>query len=238
MEQFQLSNETPMTEVIDILKHRCLSWINTIDNSSAELDKICKFLDTDVCFLPDKNDLFRAFELTPLESVRVVIIGQDPYPKILSNGRPRAKGLSFSVDERDIIPSSLKNIFKEIATDYPNWIRPSHGNLTKWAEQGVLMLNVCLTCPPGEPGKHSKYMLWMPFILKILADIDKVRPNCIYVMWGKQSQKIESYLGKKSVKLTAAHPSGLSASRGFYGCGHFKEINDYLLKIGEKEIEW
>lgn len=237
-----VNNEIPFQDAFVQLRTRLGTWKPTFDRSKLELKQIAEALENDVRRVgypvPDKNDLFRAFELTPLDKVRVVIIGQDPYPQILNTGKPRAKGLSFSVDPTDDIPSSLKNIYKEIKQEYPEWEIPNHGDLTDWAKQGVLMLNVCLTCRPGQPGYHSKYKLWMPFILRALRSIEEVRPNCIYVMWGSEAQKMSQYIGEKSIQLTSPHPSGLSAYRGFIGNGHFKEINSYLTEAGEEPIKW
>lgn len=240
--EIHVSNETPMMAALGILLKRCPSWIPAFGTALSELQVISSTLDLDVAkmgqFVPDKNDLFRAFELTPLDRVRVVIVGQDPYHQILANGRPRAKGLSFSVDPTDEIPSSLKNIFKEIGTEYPEWTKPVNGDLTRWASQGILLLNSCLTCRPGQADSHSAYGLWMPFIIKMLNAIDSVRRNCIYVMWGAKAQKMGVHLGDKSHRLVAAHPSGLSASRGFFGCGHFAQINSILAAAGESPIVW
>ena len=236
------SNEITMMDSFGITLKRCKSWIPAFGTALRELQVIASTLDLDVArnghFVPDKNDLFRAFELTPLDRVRVVIVGQDPYHQILANGRPRAKGLSFSVDPTDTIPSSLQNIFKEIKTEYPEWDKPLHGDLTAWARQGVLLLNSCLTCLPGQAGSHSGYGLWMPFVIKMLRAIDAIRPNCIYIMWGAQAQKLGVHLGDKSHKLVAAHPSGLSASRGFFGCGHFARVNTILSTDGSDTISW
>lgn len=237
-----IGDDTCMSEAISLLIPRFPSWMSIFDEAREELKIICKALDNDVTrnghFLPHKNDLFRALELTPLDKVRVVIIGQDPYHQILDNGQPRARGLSFSVAPTDAIPSSLNNIYKEIANNYPGWVRPTNGDLTPWAKQGVLLLNSCLTVLPGQAGSHSKYKVWLPFILKILNHLGKIRPNCIYVMWGKDAQTIGVYLNDKSHKLVAPHPSGLSASRGFFGCGHFRRINDILESGGESPIQW
>jgi uracil-DNA glycosylase len=185
---------------------------------------------------PLKQDVFKAFNLTPLNSVKVVIIGQDPYPQTLSNGLPRDVGLSFSVRKYDIIPSSLKNIYKEIARSSHGFRTPSHGDLTAWATQGVLMLNNCLTIKPGNPNSHGG--IWMGFIEKVIRAIEEVNPNCIYVMWGKKAQGILPNLSDHAIKLISSHPSGFSASRGFNGCNHFVMINEALIKQGKQVIDW
>lgn len=236
-----VSNNLSFVESLPLLKNRVGTWKTAFDKARGELQQIASILDDETQKfthpVPNKNDTFKAFELTPLNEVKVVIIGQDPYPQI-NNGTPMAKGLSFSVDKDVAIPVSLNNIFKEIKMEYPEWNRPDNGDLTKWTKQGVLLLNSCLTCRPGESGSHSKYKLWLPFILKIIKEIEAVNPNCIYVMWGAQAQRMTEYLGDKTIKLEAAHPSGFSASRGFFKCGHFKSINDILIKNQKIPIEW
>jgi uracil-DNA glycosylase len=236
-----IPQETPMYKTIQLLARRCKGWEITFAKSEHNLKKLSTVLDLKVqqqgYFCPLKNNIFKAFELTPLNKVRIVIVGQDPYPHLLANGNPMAQGLSFSVDKGVAIPSSLANIFKEIKSEYPEWQHPGHGDLTSWAKQGVLMLNICLTCPPGVPKGHKKE-IWEGFISTVLKDIAEVRPNCIYVMWGRDAQSLEQYIGQKSIKLTAPHPSGLSAYRGFFGCNHFLTINQHLIGMGEEPIIW
>ena len=185
---------------------------------------------------PMRRDLYRAFHLTPLEKVKVVIIGQDPYPQQLSNGQPRAVGLSFSVRSTDVVPSSLTNIYKEIKNCYPEFKVPNHGDLTKWAQQGVLLLNMSLTVPPNVPDGHKK--IWWGFLSKVFAAINSKRPNTIFLLWGKNAQGVQGMLGDKAVTLTAAHPSGQSAHKGFFGCQHFSIVNKELAKRGETPIDW
>ena len=238
----KVTNMNSTFEAINILKYKCPSWRKTFEDSESELKVISDALDRNIIrnghYVPNKKNLFKAFELTPLDTVKVVIVGQDPYHQILHNGEPRATGLSFSVHETDEIPSSLQNIYKEISSEIPSWQHPRHGNLTSWAKQGVLMLNICLTCVPGNAGSHSKYKLWMPFIIKVLNEIKKYNPKCIFVMWGAKAQEIDQYIGEKSVKLVSAHPSGLSASRGFFKCGHFVKINEHLVANNQTPISW
>jgi uracil-DNA glycosylase len=236
-----VDDDIPFVAAIEMLKSRMGTWIPTFERSKFEFSRISTALQNDVVAVgnpyPLKNNLFKAFEHTPLDKVKVVIFGQDPYPQAF-NGEPRAQGLSFSVKHEDAIPSSLKNIFKEIQRSYPEWVPPLHGNLEGWAEQGVLLLNSCLTCRPGQPGYHSKYKVWMPFIVRVLKSLEIHRPNCIYVMWGAEAQKMSPQINEKSIQLTSSHPSGLSAYRGFVGCGHFKTINTLLVDQGEMPIKW
>jgi uracil-DNA glycosylase len=230
------------SEAFKSLRTRVGDWGPVFDNSKDALDQISFLLQKDllsgVTHTPNRDDLFQAFEKTPLSKVRVVIIGQDPYPKLSGNGKLMAKGLSFSVASTEKIPSSLGNIFKSIKNDYPNWNPPANGDLTKWADQGVLLLNTCLTCRFDQPDSHSKYKVWMPFIDKIFKAISVVRPNCIYLLWGRKAQAMAPYLGEKCVIMETSHPSGFSARYGFLECGHFIKTNDYLREKGEDLINW
>ncbi len=217
-----------------------IGWEPVFKAASAELKQISDLLEKDNAdvgyhFVPNCNDLFKAFDLCPLAGVRLVIIGQDPYHTIQDNGKPIAEGLSFSVPYGVKVPPSLTNIYKEIKTCYPDFNVPHHGSLHQWAAQGVLMLNVCLTTRPGMANAHGKFMLWMPFMMHVFAAISKVNPTCVYVMWGKEAQKIDRYIGEKSRRLTAAHPSPFSAHNGFFGCKHFRHINTML---GTPAIDW
>lgn len=237
-----VTQQSSMVDVIFYLMQFCRSWQPAFDVCVPELIRIGNALDkyeaTEKPYTPLKINTFKAFEVTELQKTRVVIIGQDPYHQLLPNGQLRAQGLSFSVSRTDEVPSSLQNIYKEIESEYPGWCRPNHGDLTGWAQQGVLLLNYCLTCPIGQADGHAKNAVWMPFIVKVLEAICTVRPNCIFVLWGMKAQKLTKYLGDRSHKLNAAHPSGLSAYRGFFGCGHFLEINRLLTSFGETPIVW
>lgn len=238
----EVTNQTSVIDTVIILAHKSPSWCPVIANSMSELQNISNCLgqsiQTEGHFFPDKKNLFKAFEKTPLDKVKLVIMGMDPYPTLLPNGQPRAQGSSFSVAIGDEIPGSLKNMFKEIKSNYPQWNPPSHGDLSKWEEQGVFLLNACLTCPPQKSGGHSKYMLWIPFISKVIEAINMVNPNCIYFIWGKDALKLSRFIGDKAHRLIAAHPSPLSAHNGFFGCGHFKKANDILIGYGQTPIEW
>jgi len=181
--------------------------------------------------------IFRAFLLTPLSKVRVVIFGQDPYHSVDDKGEPYACGLSFSTRENQKAPPSLVNIYKELSSEYPNYVKPSHGDLTKWANQGVLLLNTSLTVIPHQANSHKG--LWICFIKRILQAISEVNPYCIYVLWGKESQnEIKPLLKKNALILESAHPSPLSASRGFFGNNHFLEINNILSRYDFPLIDW
>lgn len=190
-------------------------------------------------YYPLKQDIFNAFYYTPLDQVKVVILGQDPYPQsvIIKNHKlPRAVGLSFSVRREDKVPSSLQNIYKELANTYPHFIKPKHGDLREWAQQGVLLLNYSLTVRAGVPASHIK--IWNDFIQEVLTCLQKVHPQCIYILWGQHAQKFASKLGPSSIILKAAHPSGLSAHHGFFGCNHFVLANEELIRQGKTPINW
>lgn len=220
-----------------------LTWESVFEAASEEIREVSEVLEQDErCngqFYPLKRELFAAFNHTPLNTVKVVIVGQDPYPQTISLGNnavPRAMGLSFSVRLEDTIPSSLKNIYIELANTVRGFTIPDHGNLLQWAHQGVLLVNACLTLRPGVPGSHDE--IWLGFMKRIFARIAEVNPFCIYMLWGKESQKLKPLLGERSVILEAAHPSGMSARRGFFGCNHFNLANDALLRQGKNGIDW
>lgn len=221
--------------VIEICrKYPPATWEEVFKQADDELELVSSILDNEDEYYPLKCNLFRAFELCPRHKVRVIIFGQDPYHQIQYNGEPRAQGLSFSVSENDTIPSSLNNIFKEILSDVN--VSNINGDLTPWAQQGVLLLNVCLTVRPQEAGSHKK--IWLGFIDKVLKDIAQVNPNCIYVLWGVWAKSIRFMIEGNPSILEATHPSGFSANKGFYGCKHFSKINEILLELGKEEINW
>ncbi len=181
---------------------------------------------------PPANDIFTAFHLTPLSDVKVVILGQDPY-----HNDGQAHGLSFSVRPGIDIPPSLLNIYKEQHDDLGNYI-PNNGYLTKWAEQGVLLLNTVLTVRAHEAASH-KGRGWEEFtdaVIKVLNEQD--RP-IVFMLWGSPARSKKSMLNNpKHLILEAPHPSPLSAYRGFFGCGHFSKANAFLSENGIKPIDW
>ena len=182
---------------------------------------------------PAKENLYKAFDLTPLPKVKVVIVGQDPYPQA-----GKAQGLSFSISPTDPqIPGSLKNIYKEIKNEYPDFQIPNHGDLRGWSRQGVLLLNMALTVPPGERNAHRG--VWKPFIVKTIKEIVERYPNTIFVLWGNDAQKLVITIGNAPT-LVSGHPSPEAVNRGgnFIGNGHFKEINRILEERGELPIDW
>ena len=181
---------------------------------------------------PPENFIFNALNLTPPETVRVVILGQDPY-----HGTGQAHGLAFSVPDNVPIPPSLKNIYKELSAEY-NVPPPVTGNLTHWAQQGVLLLNATLTVRSGEAGSHQNRG-WEIFTDEIIKAINAQIQPIVFMLWGAQAQKKASFVNtNRHLVLTAPHPSPLSAHRGFLGCGHFKTANEFLNKNGRGEIKW
>lgn len=190
-------------------------------------------------FYPLKKDIFNAFHKTPLDKVKVVFIGQDPYHQAIEfNGKsiPRSVGMSFSVRRGDSVPSSLKNMYTELSNTVQGFVIPDHGDLSEWAEQGALMLNMCLTVRPNTPKSHGD--IWLGFLNRVFRAIAAVNPYCIFVLWGQDAQKVKPMLGERSIILEAPHPSGLSARRGFFGCNHFNLVNEYLLNQGKVAINW
>lgn len=179
---------------------------------------------------PSKDNWFKAFTMTPFESVKVVIIGQDPY-----HGPCQADGLAFSVQDNVKIPPSLNNIFKSIEQDFQ--IRQTTGNLQAWASQGVLLLNRILTVTHGQPLSH-KDLGWEIFTQNAIAYLCEHHPYLIFVLWGKQAQQVEKVLPKYYDVIKAAHPSPLSVYRGFYEAHCFTQINTYLTKNNLSTIDW
>ena len=181
---------------------------------------------------PAGSNIFNAFNKTPFSNVKVVILGQDPY-----HGYGQAHGLSFSVQPGVKFPPSLQNIFKEIQTD-TGVGGFSTGDLTAWAEQGVLLLNAALTVRESEPMSHAK-IGWAQFTDAVIRTISDNKENVIFLLWGKFAQDKQILINTDShYVLKAAHPSPLSAHNGFFGCKHFSKTNEILVKHGENPINW
>jgi len=181
---------------------------------------------------PPGPKIFNAFQHTPFDKIKVVILGQDPY-----HGAGQAHGLCFSVPEGVKPPPSLKNIFKEIFNDLeiPG---PSNGNLERWADQGVFLLNATLTVRAGEAGSHQKRG-WENFTDKVIQTISSRRENIIFLLWGRFAQAKENLIdGSKHLILKAAHPSPFSAYNGFFGCRHFSMVNEWLKEKDMDPINW
>ena len=186
---------------------------------------------TTQCF-PPAGQIFRAFDLCPFDKVRVVIIGQDPYHDV-----NQAHGLCFSVQEGVRIPPSLDNIYKELYRDLGKPI-PTSGDLTHWAEQGVLLLNATLTVEAHMAGSHQGKG-WEELTDAAIQALNEQRENIVFMLWGSYAQRKGKYIDrKKHLVLTAVHPSPLSAYRGFIGCGHFSQANTYLEQHNQSAIVW
>ncbi len=181
---------------------------------------------------PQGSQIFNAFQLTPFNQVKVVILGQDPY-----HGPGQAHGLCFSVPRGVPPPPSLVNIFKEIEKDTGIPV-PMEGNLEKWARQGVLLLNATLTVRANQPGSHQKKG-WENFTNAVIQKLSEERVGLIFLLWGKFAQDKESLIDtNRHYILKAAHPSPFSAYNGFFGCRHFSKTNEILRKHGLEEIDW
>lgn len=185
---------------------------------------------------PPQEEIFNALIHTPFDEVRAVILGQDPY-----HGAGQAHGLSFSVLEGVKKPPSLRNIFKEIADDIagdPTAVREKT-DLTDWADQGVLLLNTYLTVVEGEAGSHRK-LGWRKLTSQLIEEVSGANQHIVFMLWGKPAQKNKALIRQpeKHLILETAHPSPLSARRGFFGCKHFSQANAYLVAHGRPPIRW
>ncbi len=183
-------------------------------------------------FYPPGSLIFNAFACTPFDRVRVVILGQDPY-----HGPGQAHGLSFSVPQGVPAPPSLVNIFKELKADLGMPV-PGHGNLEKWAHQGVLLLNATLTVRPNQAGSHQKRG-WETFTDAVIRTLADRREGLVFVLWGRYARSKAPMIDQnRHLVLESPHPSPLSAHNGFFGCRHFSRINTWLSNRGEPEIDW
>lgn len=181
---------------------------------------------------PPTNEIYNAFKLTPISDIKVVIIGQDPYHEI-----GQAHGLAFSVRDGVKLPPSLKNIYKEIESEF-GYKMSNSGDLTKWAKQGVLLLNSSLTVNEGMPASHKGYG-WEIFTSEVVKLVNSKLSGIVFLLWGRHAQEYEKYIdSSKHFILKTTHPSPFSVRYGFEGCGHFKKANDILLSQGKQVIDW
>ena len=181
---------------------------------------------------PPPRFIFHAFELTPFDEVKIVILGQDPY-----HGTGQAHGLCFSVPESIEMPPSLKNIYIEIVNDIGGKV-PKHGNLEHWAKQGVLLLNATLTVRANIAGSHQGKG-WETFTDAVIKTLSDKKEHLVFLLWGNYAKKKSEMIDwEKHLVLEAAHPSPFSAASGFFGCKHFSQTNVYLKKHGEEPIQW
>lgn len=189
-----------------------------------------EYLNGQVC--PDAKDVFRAFNLCPFNKVRVVIIGQDPY-----HGEKQANGLCFSIQEGLKLPPSLKNIFKEIQSDVG--VSPLlNGDLSRWARQGVLLLNATLTVRASSPGSHQNKG-WEEFTDAVIRKLSDEKEKLVFILWGNYAKKKGAHIDrKKHLVIESPHPSPFSAYSGFFGSKPFSQANRYLRENGEREVDW
>lgn len=182
---------------------------------------------------PPEKDVFSAFEYVELTDIKVVILGQDPY-----HGAGQAHGLAFSVLPSVKVPPSLVNIYKELATDIPGFETPKHGYLVDWAKQGVLLLNTVLTVQEAKAHSHAK-LGWETFTQAVIEYINQKNPGCVFILWGSHAQKKGKGIDvDKHCVLSGPHPSPLSAYRGFFGCKHFSNANQWLKENNKTAIDW
>lgn len=215
------------------------SWKEVLKEefSKPYFEQIVYFLKTErmagKTIYPPGTLIFNAFEQTPFDKVKAVIIGQDPY-----HGPGQAHGLCFSVQDGVPPPPSLVNIFKEIQADIGISIPPGKGNLTHWAQQGVLLLNAALTVRANEPFSHSK-IGWATFTDAVIQKISALKTGIVFLLWGKFAQEKQNLIDEtRHHVLKAAHPSPFSADKGFFGCRHFSKTNRLLLQEGRDPIDW
>lgn len=182
---------------------------------------------------PKGADIFNAFNHTPFDQVEVVILGQDPY-----HGMGQAHGLSFSVQKGVTVPPSLKNIYKELADDMEGFQIPAHGNLTQWADEGVLLLNATLTVRAHEPGSHQGKG-WEAFTDQAISQLSKQKEGLVFLLWGRFAQNKAILIDEqKHTIIKSAHPSPFSAYNGFFGSKPFSKTNSILIAHGKKPVNW
>ena len=212
------------------------SWKENIPllKSGCVEDLLVKSRDSNEIVYPPPGMELRALELTPFDAVRVVILGQDPY-----HGPGQAHGLAFSVPDGVRMPPSLRNIYKEIdASLHGGEARERGTDLTSWARQGVLLLNAVLTVEAGKPGSHVG-LGWKEFTDAVIATLSERREGVVFLLWGNFARGKASLVDRsRHLVLEAAHPSPLSAYRGFMGCGHFAAVNEHLESRGQAPIAW
>jgi uracil-DNA glycosylase len=215
------------------------SWKSVLQDefSKAYFQSIKHFLKAEIGkgkhIFPPGKEIFNAYNLTPFHAVKAVILGQDPY-----HGTGQAHGLCFSVAHGIKPPPSLVNIFKELKTDIHEFEIPQHGNLERWAKQGVFLLNAMLTVEKDKPASH-KEIGWQHFTDATIQALSAHREHVVFLLWGSFAQQKAHFInGKKHLILTAPHPSPFSADRGFFGCKHFSKTNTYLRSHNLEPIDW
>ena len=214
-----------------------MEWSSFIAQESTQpyFQTLTAFIDAELTLgksiYPPKSAVFKAFEYCPFDQIKVVILGQDPY-----HNPGQAHGLSFSVPKGLKPPPSLKNIFKELQTDLQMTI-PAHGDLTAWAQQGVLLLNACLTVEANLPASHQSKG-WETFTDKVIRTISDKHTGVVFMLWGNFAKQKKHLIDAKHLVLEAAHPSPFSAYQGFFGCQHFSKANAFLSAHKKPIIDW
>lgn len=215
------------------------TWTDELEKYKNPIKKISDLIGENEkkhgMYYPLKKDLFNFLKMTPLDKVKLVIWGQDPYPTLLKDGTPRAQGYSFGVKKDDNIPQSLQNVYKEIKSDFPMFEIPNHGDLTYLAKKGILFMNQSLTFCPKKPKLYLK--MWNRFTYIIINILNEKIENCIHLLWGKQCEPLVEHIRSREVFQTS-HPSPFSVRRGFIGCKHFLKVNITLKKQERGEINW
>ena len=225
------------------IEENCLSWKQFFIYAKPEIIEIAEKL-KNVEFYPQTPNIFNAFKFTPLNNIKVVIIGQDPYPNTFKhpdgNIYPNAMGISFSVNEKAKIPASLKTVYQELVNSGAVRSFPKNGNLINWALQGVFMYNTTLTVIPDMKNSHEE--IWKKFTRKVLLVLNKKYSKCIYMLWGKQAQSYKTIISKSAVILECCHPSPMATNQNpknsFIGCNHFNIANKELTNGGIENINW
>lgn len=215
------------------------SWLNVLEPEFEKqyMKDLKAFLlqekESGTLVYPKGADIFNAFNHTPFDQVKVVILGQDPY-----HGDGQAHGLSFSVQKGVTTPPSLKNIYKELETDIEGFKTPNHGNLTAWADEGILLLNASLTVRAHEPGSHQGKG-WEAFTDQAISQLSKQKTGIVFLLWGKFAQQKAVLIDEtKHTILKSAHPSPFSAYNGFFGSKPFSKTNAILISEGRQPINW
>jgi uracil-DNA glycosylase len=216
-----------------------VDWKEKLSNNGSleSLDKVQSFLDQKmnegVEIFPPLDQVFSAFDMCNFDNTKVVILGQDPY-----HGKGEAHGLSFSVKTGVKIPPSLKNIFTELNSDIVDFISPSSGDLSTWAQQGVLLLNAYLTVTKDNPGSHQKSG-WNVFTDEIIKLLSSQKEHLVFILWGKFAQAKRALIDdQKHLIIESPHPSPFSVHKGFYGSKPFSKANDFLKSKSIKEVDW
>lgn len=207
------------------------TFFSLIEDELTTIDKKLYQLSNDNVIFPEKENIFKAFQM-PFDNLKVVVVGQDPY-----HGEGEAMGIAFSVPKDSKIPPSLRNIYKELSDDIGVSI-PNNGDLSKWCNEGVFLINATLTVNKDDANSHNK-IGWDSFTNKLLQYISDKSENIAFILWGGFARKKKKYIdSSKHLIIESAHPSPLSVYRGFWGSKPFSKVNDYLTKVGKGAIDW